>query len=403
MNNIAKEITDALRNASKKKTSGYDTTAVVTRVEGNTAWVHIPGGVDETPVKLTINAVAGDTVQVRLSGGRGWLTGNVTAPPTDDKQANIATYKADNATFLANMAQKIADTAKGIAGNTAQFFWHTETGSDTGAHITEVPREEFLADPSNGGGNLLARSNGIAIRNGLTELVSIMTSLIRIGISTGFNLQLSTGKLEFYGLNWNDAYKKLGVIKTTDSQYNGLTLTGANAVELGVDNDRSGVNIYDDEGVFITSQDKVYIEGGSGSYMGLNGGVEASNFTVRGHDSAIGTIEDGQTRTNLDLTSGTAKYLSRLVDLPKGTWLAIGFVRFPSNSAGLRRLNISATQDSAAIDVQVNAGSNTMQLEVVQILHPTSSSGTTYHLNAYQDSNSQLTASDIVFKAVRIA
>lgn len=63
-----------------------------------------------------------------------------------------------------------AKNGKRIASNTNQYFWHTETGSDTGAHITEIPREDFLADPTNGGGNTLIRSNGVAIRDGLTEL-----------------------------------------------------------------------------------------------------------------------------------------------------------------------------------------------------------------------------------------
>ena len=67
-------------------------------------------------------------------------------------------------------AEVEAKNSKRIASNTNQYFWHTETGSDTGAHITEIPREDFLADPENGGGNTLIRSNGVAIRNGLTEL-----------------------------------------------------------------------------------------------------------------------------------------------------------------------------------------------------------------------------------------
>ena len=71
---------------------------------------------------------------------------------------------------------KDALEAKQIAGNTNQYFWHTETGTDTGAHITEVTQEEFLQDPTNGGGNLLARSNGIALRNGLIELATLRQS-----------------------------------------------------------------------------------------------------------------------------------------------------------------------------------------------------------------------------------
>ena len=87
---LVRALTDAMRNTSTKKTSAYDTTATVTRVDGDTAWVHIPGGVDETPVKLTINAVAGDNVQVRVGGGRAFIMGNATAPPTDDSLAKRA-------------------------------------------------------------------------------------------------------------------------------------------------------------------------------------------------------------------------------------------------------------------------------------------------------------------------
>lgn len=68
-----------------------------------------------------------------------------------------------------------------IASNTDQYFWHTETGTDTGAHITEIPKEDFLDDPANGGGNLLARSNGIAVRDGLTELASFGPNRAELG------------------------------------------------------------------------------------------------------------------------------------------------------------------------------------------------------------------------------
>ena len=71
------------------KTSPYDTQAVVKRVEGKTAWVHIPGGVAETPVKMTVDAKPGDTVMVRISGGKGWIIGNETSPPSNDK-ADVA-------------------------------------------------------------------------------------------------------------------------------------------------------------------------------------------------------------------------------------------------------------------------------------------------------------------------
>lgn len=176
---LAKQIAGMLKTDSPK---GYDTTATVTRVEGGTAWVHIPGGVDETPVRLTINAKPGDNVQVRVSNGRAFLVGNGTAPPTDDVRANEAFNFAGLASGVAKKARAVADRAYKIAGNTAQYFWVTEEGTDTGAHITEKPQEEFLEDPDNGGANLLLRSIGIAIRQGLAELASF--SLAGLHVST---------------------------------------------------------------------------------------------------------------------------------------------------------------------------------------------------------------------------
>ena len=94
---IINNLLQIIQEAGKNKTTPLDAQAEVRRVEGNTAWVHIAGGVDETPVRLTINARVGDKVQVRLSGGRAWITGNASAPPTDDHLANTATEAAKTA------------------------------------------------------------------------------------------------------------------------------------------------------------------------------------------------------------------------------------------------------------------------------------------------------------------
>lgn len=108
--NIVRDFVKALK-AERKKPSAYDTTAKVLRVDGDTAWVHIAGGVDETPVKLTVNAEKGDEVQVRVAGGKAWIVGNATAPPTDDKTANIAHTRAVNADNKAIAAKQTAEEA----------------------------------------------------------------------------------------------------------------------------------------------------------------------------------------------------------------------------------------------------------------------------------------------------
>lgn len=190
---MAKTVAQCIKGDTKK-THGYDTAATVKRIDGGTAYVSIPAGVPETPVKKTIDAKVGDTVQVHVENGTAWLVGNQTAPPTDDAEALVAKAvakvadqnatkaktTADEAQATANAVSGIANTAltqaqeaKQIADDTEQHFWFTETGTDTGAHITEVTQEEW-SDPSDpnyqSGGNLLARSNGIAVREGMKEL-----------------------------------------------------------------------------------------------------------------------------------------------------------------------------------------------------------------------------------------
>ena len=99
-------------NNKDKGPKPYDTTAEVVRVEDGVAWVHIDGGVEETPAELTINAVKGDRVKVRLVGGQAFLIGNGTAPPTDDRVANEAYGVATGARTVAVEAEKVANVTE---------------------------------------------------------------------------------------------------------------------------------------------------------------------------------------------------------------------------------------------------------------------------------------------------
>lgn len=84
-----------------------------------------------------------------------------------------------------------ADAAQTLADSTNQHFWFTSTGTDTGAHITEVTQEDFT-DPTSAsyqsGGNLLARSNGIAVRDGMTELAVFDTDSFDLYDAGGANI-----------------------------------------------------------------------------------------------------------------------------------------------------------------------------------------------------------------------
>lgn len=121
MNN-SKELLGIIKDTAQQGTKPFDTEAEVIRVEGDTVWVHMPAGVDETPVQKTINAKVGDIVQVRVANGSAWLVGNASAPPTDDgtamkalDYASIANEASKNALNSAATAKEAADDAKATA------------------------------------------------------------------------------------------------------------------------------------------------------------------------------------------------------------------------------------------------------------------------------------------------
>lgn len=108
LDKLINTIVDMVDKRISQRPKAYDTQAEVVRIDNDTAYVHIPNGVDETPVRLTIAAEVGDTVQVRVSNGRAWLMGNRTHPPTDD-------HKANEALKVAVIAEEKAEEAAGTA------------------------------------------------------------------------------------------------------------------------------------------------------------------------------------------------------------------------------------------------------------------------------------------------
>ena len=131
-------------NLLRKETPspGTDYTGTVTKVEGGVAYVQLAGSdIDDTPVRMSVAAKKGDTVRVRVNKGRAWITGNDTAPPTDDAYAKESEIVLSNEIEKTNITLKrvdgVATKAHKIAGNTDQYFWHVTSGEDTGAHLTD--------------------------------------------------------------------------------------------------------------------------------------------------------------------------------------------------------------------------------------------------------------------------
>lgn len=120
---------------------------------------------------------------------------------------------------------RIRDEVDGIVSATSQYFW-TVDGED-GAHVTNIPQEQFLEDPS--GPNLLANSNGILLRDGETYLSAFTPSGMAVYDGHGNN----DGNM-VAGFTANGArigYQDSANVSITDS---GMTFADENGNVAGV-------------------------------------------------------------------------------------------------------------------------------------------------------------------------
>lgn len=75
-----------------------------------------------------------------------------------------------------------------------QFFWSDAEG----AHITEVTRDEYLADISEAGGNLLATSAGVQIRDGSRPMAQFYRDGVQIGADEDSHIGMTTASISGY-------------------------------------------------------------------------------------------------------------------------------------------------------------------------------------------------------------
>lgn len=173
LNEFVKEIASAMKES---KTKPYDTVAKVLRVDERIAYVHIDGGADETPAQMAINCKSGDTVKIRVSGGKAWLTGNLTSPPTDDTAAEKVKqsherFKKRTVKNFGLQNEKIINAAK-TATNFIDYI------DDVGLIVGDM-RGNTLKQ------NTLLDAYGMAVRKGNSEIVRFGTAPIVITNADG--------------------------------------------------------------------------------------------------------------------------------------------------------------------------------------------------------------------------
>lgn len=175
----------------ESKTKPYDTVAKVLRVDEKTAYVHIDGGADETPAQMAINCKTGDTVKIRVSGGKAWLTGNITAPPTDDSVAikanktatkvkkSYENFKDVTEENFSSQENKISEAAK-VATNFMKYI------EGLGLVVGDMRGNEL-------GQNALLDANGMCVRNNNSEIVRFGITDIKVVNEDGDPVYSGTG------------------------------------------------------------------------------------------------------------------------------------------------------------------------------------------------------------------
>ena len=184
------------------------------------------------------------------------------------KSALKAPLRATVQSGFPNITREVNLYEKDSIGKMPQHFWVDSTGETAGVHITEIPKAEFRADPENGGGNLLATSTGINVRDGLTDLASFGADASIVGKETdthmritprAMNLRDGKGTSYLFAGVYNDAQ---GLANVQISYNAGTTefTTTLHAVAITsatyADDSEATVSISDDGYSFIVSNIK---------------------------------------------------------------------------------------------------------------------------------------------------
>lgn len=253
MNEFVKEIASTMKES---KTKAYDTVAKVLRVDEKTAYVHIDGGADETPAQMAINCKTGDTVKIRVSGGKAWLTGNLTSPPTDDTAANEASKTAtkvkksyENFKYATeenfnSQEEKISEAAE-VATNFMKYI------EGLGLVVGDM-RGNTL------GQNALLDANGMCVRNNNSEIVRFGITDIKIVNEDGEPIYSGTGSVV-------KSQNNIVVSTQQTKDANNTNVGGKAALELYYDSakDKVGLSLSVKKG---TSYTDLYEAIGNGIY-----------------------------------------------------------------------------------------------------------------------------------------
>lgn len=215
-------------------------------------------------------------------------------------------------------AQAKAEYAVSIAGDGNQYFWFKSTGTDTGAHVTQVDRDTFEADPTMAGGNLLARSNGIAIRNGLDELVTADASSVQVRADGREGIKVTTSSVSSDPTKWEGGIRFGDISNQYAPRISGGVWTGdGGSLELFSDSAKTGASDIEiksespyqfynaqDELVDGTHLARIGLTTQGGDYTQYHGGTVSINAENAGISVGTGSDVSGLWHDDMVIITG---------------------------------------------------------------------------------------------------
>lgn len=213
-------------------------------------------------------------------------------------------------------AQAKAEYAVSIAGDDNQYFWFKSTGTDTGAHVTRVDRDTFEADPTMAGGNLLARSNGIAVRNGIDEMVTASATGVQVRADGREGILVTTSAMPEDPTKWDGGILFGDSASANAPRISGGVLSGGNLEVFSNSDINGGSDIeiksespwqyYDSEGHLIdaTHSARIGVVTQGGNFTQYDGANVAMNAENAGITIGTGFDVSGAWRDDLVVIQG---------------------------------------------------------------------------------------------------
>lgn len=329
--------------------------------------------------------------------------------------SDAGTYNAMELTYGRSNGTTVSEIALWDEGAVGAYI--SGTSSDRRFYVSHAGYERFQVYPSrvNINTNLHISDSpssprtstwdsvpGSSLTNtGILSLRSTSTSSPGIYL-TAYDSTTSTYDAGFY-YNATNARLQATAEIYAPSLTSGSSITSSGSItNTNSSNSSSSVSLYAN----ANGTAGVYHNGASSSivYMDSNGArgplastsengfMSASDKTKL--DGISGWTASATTIADKNLSSGTTTQNIGSFTLAAGYWMVYVVCRFQSNATGRRMICLATSStadgmDYAAIDVGNAVNGTTTYLKIVHFLHPTAT--TTYYVNGYQNSGSQLT------------